>query len=133
MNGLIVAGVASIAGIAGVVGLSRATTDTGPPPATPAAVSTEAPSVLAQRLARLQEAERAADAALRRADEASRSRSGGATPATRVPVALPTAAAPTRADDGHDRYDDDDEGEDRDRHGGGDDGDEGGHRSGDDE
>ena len=88
MNGLIVAGVASIAGIAGVAGLTLATADTGPAPA-PAAVSTPAPNVVAQRLARVREAERAADAALRRAD-----------PRAVVPRSA-AAAGPTLAREGH--------------------------------
>jgi hypothetical protein len=91
MNGLIVAGVASIAGIAGVAGLTLATADTGP---VPAAVSTPAPNVVAQRLARVREAERAADAALRRAD-----------PRGVVPRSA-SAAGPTLSREGHHGRDD---------------------------
>ena len=88
MNGLIVAGVASIAGIAGVAGITLATADTGPAPA-PAAVSTPAPRVVAQRLARVREAERAADAVLRRTD-----------PGAVVPPSASTAG-PTLSHEGH--------------------------------
>ena len=89
MNGLIVAGVASIAGIAGVAGLTLATADTGPARA-PAAVSAPAPSVVAQRLARV----RAADAALR-----------GAAPGAVVPRSA-SAAGPTLSREGHHRRED---------------------------
>jgi hypothetical protein len=96
MNGLIVAGVASIVGIAGVAGLTLATADTAPAPP-PAAVSTAAPDGLAQRLARLREAERAADAALRRAD----ARAAG--PAAAVPM---SAVAPATSGEAHHGRDD---------------------------
>jgi hypothetical protein len=102
MNGLIVAGIASIAGIAGVAGLTLATAGTAPPPAPPA-VSAEAPGVLAQRLARVREAERAADAALRRADLRAVAYSRGAGAGPPAPV---SAAAPARSDEGYQGDDD---------------------------
>jgi hypothetical protein len=88
MNGLIVAGVATIAGFGGVAGLALARADIGPAPA-PAAVSTAAPNVLTQRLARVREAERATDAAPRRAD-----------PRESVSGPAP-AAAPAASHEGH--------------------------------
>ena len=68
MRGLIIAAVAAAAGVAGVVGLSAAVDDGPPPaPAAAAAAPTSRPEALADRLALVRRAERAADAAVARA------------------------------------------------------------------
>jgi hypothetical protein len=72
MRGLIVAALATAAGVAGVVGLSAATDDGSAPPATTVATPTARSDALANQLARVRHAERAADAALARAAAATR-------------------------------------------------------------
>ncbi len=110
MHALIVAGVAGLAGVAGVVGLTQATVDSGPadsPP--PALVSTgaEAPSALNQRLANLRRAERAADAALRKAASRSTERRAATTPVVTY-TAAPRATSAVSGD--HEEYGGDDHG-----------------------
>ena len=63
-----------------------------------ASAAADAPGVLEQRLARLREAERAADAALRQADAKASSVAASPAPAARVGVAAPVAAAASYGD-----------------------------------